>query len=106
EESKIENIILEDEDGEIFFPGFTTDIDLYYHDSESWLLEYKVTCTVDNVMHFARVCDLAAIEGIDAKRRIILALRLKPGVKEMAAKLGIEIWHATAEKPRKIEKSK
>ena len=98
EEAKIENIILEDEEGEIFYPGFTTDVDLYYHNSESWLLEYKISCALQDVKHFFDVCRLAALEGITASRRIIVAIKLKSGAIETASRLGIEVWHAKTEK--------
>ena len=97
----VEQLFLEDEDGDIFVPGYTTDVDLYYHDSEKWLIEYKITCAVTDVEHFAKVCDLAELQGIKPTRKIIVAMRVKPDCFDFAAKYGIEIWHAKTEHAKK-----
>ena len=49
---KIRNEKLSDPNGELFFPGYSTDIDILIENGNLYLVEVKATARRDDVAHF------------------------------------------------------
>lgn len=82
---KIRKEILTDATGEIFFPNYSTDIDVLIEDSNTYLIEVKSTAEPEDVAHFIQNAKL--FEKIKAKhptQLILIALRISLTAKMLA----------------------
>ena len=80
--------------------NYLTDIDLFYTNSETWIIEIKSRPVEGDLIKINQVKQLLEHDyKINITRTILIALSLSEEVKTEAENLDIEIWHATKERP-------
>ena len=83
--------------------NYLTDIDLFYTNSETWVIEIKSRPVEGDLFKMNQVKRLLEHDyKMNISRTILIALSVSTEVKEEAVKLDIEVWHATKERPQLI----
>ena len=82
---KIRREVLSDPNGEIFYPGYTTDIDVLIENGNIYLVEVKATVGSENVAHFLQnVALYEKQKGKKITKPIIVTLRINRNTKALA----------------------
>ena len=89
---KIRKEILTDTKGEIFYPGYTTDIDVIVENGNTYLVEVKATTGSENVAHFLQnVALYEKQKGKKITKPIIVTLRINRNTKVLAENQNIRV---------------
>lgn len=82
---------LVDATGEVFHPGFKTDVDAWAHDGETHLFEVKYRAVPGDLGHFLQVVKLfKLVKGVEPTSPFLVSVEATRDVVEEAARLGIE----------------
>ncbi len=89
---KIRREVLTDPNGEIFYSGYTTNIDVLVENGNIYLVEVKVTVGSENVAHFLQnVALYEKQKGKKITKPIIVTLRINRNTKALAENLNIRV---------------
>ena len=89
---KIRGEAITDPDGEIFYPGYTTDIDVLIENGNIYLVEVKATVGSEDIAHFLQNVKLYEKQkGKKITRPIIVALRINQNTKVLAENRNIRV---------------
>ena len=98
--AQIKHIQLRDDDGRVFPPGYTTDIDIYYEGKETWVIEYKARARHEDIVHLYFVGQLLREEYHRIPDRLLLVvLRISDEDAALAEKMGIEVLKGVSANP-------
>ena len=89
---KIRKEVLTDSKGEIFYSGYTTDIDVLVENGNIYLVEVKATVGSENVAHFLQnVLLYEKLKGKKITKPIIVTLRINRNTKALAENHNIRV---------------
>jgi hypothetical protein len=75
----IQKVSIEDESGEIFFPGYQTDVDIVARNGNIYIFEIKATVDHHDIAHFLQNTKLYEhVTGKKITKAYIVALRMNP----------------------------
>lgn len=83
--AKIRKEIISDPNGEIFFPGYTTDIDMLVENSNTYLVEVKFTTGSEDITQVLQNAKLfQKISGKLPPQLLLITLRINHAIHKLA----------------------
>ncbi len=76
---------MSDPEGKVFFPGYTTDIDILLENDNTYLIEIKSTASSQDIAHFLQNAKLfEKIKGKKPTQLILVTLRITQATYSLA----------------------
>lgn len=90
---KVERFLAKDTEGFVFGHPDQVEIDVVIHDGFHWLVEVRSSVSISDMYTFARkVAFYEKLRGVRAERRIVVSPMVHPHARDVAQKLGIEVY--------------